>query len=834
MKPHFDNNIKELIHSISGLTQQQVEQSRKSFGSNSINTKGGSLLVQTLKNIVAEPMLILLILSCTIYFLVDQYNEGIIMLVAILIVSGISFYQQYRSGSAVKALHQISSSKVSVIRSKVKELVFPDDLVVDDIVLLVEGEIIPADGLIISANDFQVNESVLTGESFVVIKDVLHNEVFRGTLVTAGFAIVRLTAVGDATQYGKINKSLKQIDVPRTPMEIQIRSFVKFMALFGIIAFIAVVGYHFWQTKNFVQSLMRGLTLAMSVLPEEIPVAFSTFQALGAFRLLKNNIIVKRPQYVETLGSATVICVDKTGTLTKNEMSITSVYDFINQQEVQYNDMEKMPIGLIEYAMWSSEVSPYDPMEKAIHALYERITPADKRPGAVQVHEYPLGGRPPFMTHIFRQSNAETIIAAKGAPEAIIEQSNLNELQKEDLKQKSVSFARKGYRVLGVGKSSWPNEQWPSTQHQFKFDFLGLIVFDDPPKTGINKAIQTFLSAGITIKMLTGDYAETAKAIAAKVGMETGDILTGAQVMRLTETDLRIAVQRANIFARMFPDAKLKVIEALKANGEIVAMTGDGVNDAPALKAAHIGIAMGIKGSEAAKSVSALIITDDNLLHMTEAIAVGRKIYDNLKKAIRYIISIHIPIILIVLLPLVLGWEFTAIFSPVHVIFMELLMGPTCSIVYENEPAEPQLMSNPPRKLTDTFMTGRQLTISLVQGLLITAGCLLPGYYYLSTGSDYDTVRTLIFITLLLCNIMLTLLNRSFTTYVWKTLARSNRLIPIIVLSTLIFIFLVLYVPGLQSIFQLHALDLNLLLVCLVAAFISTAWIEIWKYMQRN
>ncbi len=817
-----------------GLTQEQVIASRQQFGSNTLEMKEDRVLLQVLKEVVLEPMFILLLAACIIYFIVGQYQEGIIMLVSIFIVAGISLFQEYRSKNAVQALKKLSAAKATVQRNGITIQIPTEEIVVNDLLMLEEGEIVEADGLIVAANDFSLNESILTGESFAVIKTADNNtSVYKGTLVTSGSATVQVTEVGLKTMFGKIGLSLKEITILKTPLQQQVRSFVRNMVWVGAVAFLIVVGFNYYQSEDLVKSFLQGLTLAMSILPEEIPVAFSTFQALGAFRLLRNHIIVKQPQYVETLGSATVICVDKTGTLTQNKMSIEYLYDARTKTSIPVKSKTPLPEMLIEYAMWSSETNPFDPMEKAIHELYENMAPVDKRKLFTQVHEYPIGGKPPMMTHIFKNESGEIIIAAKGAAEAILRQSNLSIKELKNIEEQSLSYARLGFRVLGVGKGNWKEIKWPVSQEEFAFEFLGLIAFQDPPKENITLTIKTFRDAGISVKMITGDYAETALAIAGQVELNHNrEVLTGQEVLHLTKEELKEKVQRINIYARMFPEAKLKVIDALRENGEVVAMTGDGVNDGPALKAAHIGIAMGQRGSEVAKSAASLVLTDDDLAHMTEAVALGRKIYDNLKKAIQYIVSIHIPIILIVTLPLLMLWKFTDIFSPVHVIFLELIMGPTCSIIYENEPMEPGTMNRPPRKMGSTFLTWRQLSVSIVQGIMITAGCLGIGYFYMKQGSDPATIRTIIFVTLLFSNIFLTLVNRSFHYSMIRTIRYKNNLVPLIIAITLIFIAVLLYVPFARSLFRLNPISLNEIAMCILVGVVSVFWIEIIKLFK--
>jgi len=819
-----------------GLTAEKVIANRRQYGNNALEMQEDRVLLNVLKEVVIEPMFILLLAACIIYFTVGQYQEGIIMLVSIFIVAGISIFQEYRSKNAIKALNKISASKAKVLRDGIITQVATEDIVVDDTLLLEEGEVIAADGLIIAANDFSINESILTGESFPVTKNAENNNsVYKGTLVTSGSAAVKVSATGLKTMFGKIGLSLKEISVVKTPLQLQIRSFVRNMVWVGIVAFIIVIGFNYYHSGDLVHSFLHGLTLAMSILPEEIPVAFSTFQALGAFRLLYNNIIVKQPQYVETLGSATVICADKTGTLTQNRMHIEYLYDAKSKLSFSVNDTVSLPETLIEYAMWSSETSPFDPMEKAIHQLYEKNTLVDKRQQFKQIHEYPVGGNPPMMTHIFKNESDEIIIAAKGGPEAILRNSKLTSEDLKIVEEQSLSYAKAGYRVLGVGKGIWKENKWPVSQDEFEFEFLGLIAFQDPPKENIVETIKTFNEAGISVKMITGDYPETAIAIAGQIQLNHNrEVLTGKDVLHLTSEELKEKVKQVNIFARMFPEAKLKVIDALKENGEVVAMTGDGVNDGPALKASHIGIAMGKRGSEVAKSAASLILTDDDLSHMTDAVALGRKIYDNLKKAIQYIVSIHIPIILIVTLPLLLLWKFTDIFSPVHVIFLELIMGPTCSIIYENEPMEPGTMKRPPRKMGTTFLSFRQLVISIIQGLVITAGCLGIGYYYMQQGGDETLIRTVIFLTLLFSNIFLTLVNRSFVYSVIKTIVYKNNLVPIIIGITLLFITGLLYVPFIQQLFKIHSMPLTSLFTCIIIGFISTFWVELLKLFRRK
>ncbi|WP_439482334.1 cation-translocating P-type ATPase [Cyclobacterium plantarum] len=820
-----------------GLNDLEVNANRKSFGGNKMDKKPKSPIWSILSEIIKEPLFVILIAASAIYFSLGEITEGIIMLVAIGLVSGISVFQENKSRNAVNALKKLSRPHAKVYRNREMIQIPTEEVVVKDLFLVEDGDMIPADAKIIEAHDFSVNESILTGESLSVSKSQ-HSDsprIFQGTTVDAGNCVAEVYAVGSQTALGKIGTSLGEIKETKTPLQIQIKSFVRSMVIFGAIAFLLVWGINYLNSQDILNSLLNGLTLAMSVLPEEIPVAFSTFMALGAYRLYKNKVIIRSPYTVETLGTASVICTDKTGTLTENRMELRAVYDLSTESLQDFTKESPVFNQSLNYALWSSEILPFDPMEKSIHEVYAKLTPLDERKSAKMLHEYPLSGKPPMMTHIFQMVNGEKIIAVKGSVEGVIKQCKLSDVETEKVFAQMEGFTSQGHRVLAVGKADPGIAKYPKTQQEFNFEFLGLLAFYDPPKKNIKEVLNTFYSAGIKVKMITGDYAQTASAVAAQIGLKSsGKVLTGDQVLALDRAGLQKKVDNIDIFARMYPEAKLRVIEALKQNGEIVAMTGDGVNDGPALKAAHIGISMGRRGSEVAKSAAALVLMDDDLIHMTKAVALGRRIYENLKKAIQYIISIHIPIILVVLLPLVFSWEFTLIFSPIHVIFLELIMGPTCSIVFENEPIEPNSMTNPPRKMSQTFFSWAELSLSVVQGLTITTVALGLGYYLMIQGENIETVRTIIFTTLVLSNVFLTLVNRSFYYSVLKTIKYPNKLVPLVLGISLLLLVIILIVPSIQSVFEFENVNMELIGATLAVSFVGVFWIELWKAWQRK
>ena len=823
---------------IQGLTEEQVLYNRNKFGYNKLDYKKENRFFEALRGLVKEPMVLLLLVASAIYFISGNTGDAIFLASAIVLVATISLYQDSRSRNALQKLKNFTQPHCKVIRnSNVKEIK-SEDLVVGDSLMIEEGSFIAADGIIVHSNDFSVNESILTGESLSVYKDhtKTDNLVFQGTTVVSGLAIVTITASGNETTLGKIGKSLETIKEEKTPLELQIGNFVKKMVTAGSFVFIIVWLINYLKSYNLLDSLLKALTLAMSILPEEIPVAFTTFMALGAWRLMKMGIIVKQMKTVETLGSATVICTDKTGTITENRMSLAKLFVFSSQKVSNAAiKLDKDAEELIKLAMWASEPIPFDPMEVALHRTYTENTVKDERPQYHMVHEYPLEGKPPMMTHLFENDSGERIIAAKGAPEALMNISNLTGSEKQKIENVIKALATEGYRILGVGKASFSGNDFPATQQEFKFTFIGIIAFYDPPKKNIQSVLKDFYAAGIAVKIITGDNAATTTAIARQIGLKGYEkSMTGDELMKLQDTELREKVSETYVFTRMFPEAKLKIINALKAQGQIVAMTGDGVNDGPALKAAHIGISMGKKGSEIAKQAASLILVEDDLAKMVDAVIMGRKIYSNLKKAIQYVISIHIPIILTVFIPLTLGWIYPSIFYPVHIIFLELIMGPTCSIIYENEPVEENTMVRKPRPFTDTFFNWKELTTSIIQGLAITAGTLMIYQYAVFQQLDETTTRTMVFTTLIVANIFLTLVNRSFYYSMLTTLKYKNNLVLLIICITIVTSGLLIFVRPLAGFFEFEALDLSELSVSIIIGFLSVIWNEIIKWRKRK
>lgn len=822
---------------LNGLNDNEVAASKKKYGYNRIDTAHKNTGLELLINILKEPMLILLFAISAIYLIIGDYGEALFMFLAIVVVSAISLYQDTRSKKALEALEKLNEPLSKVIRNAQVIEIPTNEIAVGDLCITEEGKMINADGKIVHSNDFSVNEASLTGESLSVFKsrEVEDNKVYNGTLAVSGLAVFEVEKIGKETRLGEIGVSLSGIKEEVSPLQLQIGKFVKAMAIIGIAIFLIVCAVNYYHTGNLMDSLLNGLTLAMSVLPEEIPVAFTTFMALGAWKLMREGIIVKRSSIVETLGSTTVICTDKTGTITENTMHLKHLYDYQSDIIFGEKDFGDTTLStLIDYAMWSSEPVPFDPMEKTLHKVYEQTQKNDARKDYRMFHEYPLDGKPPMMTHLFENKEKHRIIAAKGAPEAILNVATLSESEKNKVQELIKSFGQQGFRVLGVAKSNFEGDDFPGKQQQFRFDFLGLVVFYDPPKKGIQDVFQHIYDAGIKVKVITGDNTDTTKSIAAQAGIvNTAEAVEGKGIMEYSEEKLLQEVEEKVLFTRMFPDAKLAVVNALKKKGEVVAMLGDGVNDGPALKAAHIGVAMGSKGTEIAKAAAALVITNDDLDKLITGIASGRRIYANIKKAIQYIISIHIPIILTVSLPLFLGWVFPQIFTPVHVIFLELVMGPTCSIVYENEPMEKDTMLQKPRRMADTFLNWKELAISIVQGLVITAGVLFAYQWAVQNGGSEEKTRAMVFTTLIFANILLSLTNRSFHYSLFESFKNRNILFAAVNGLVLIMLFAILYIEPLANFFHLSGLNAGELGIAASIASVSVLWFEVYKWVKR-
>lgn len=823
--------MKKASHEPRGLTQAEAEKRQIQYGKNLFYEIRKNHFLESLVHIVREPMFVLLTIACILYFTLGDLPEAVMMLVSIVFVAGIELFQETKSGQALDALRAFTSPRALVLRDGVWQELPTEEIVPGDVVNLGEGERIPADGQLLQSHDLSVDESILTGESLAIEKSPVPENrlVFQGTTVSSGQGIFEVTSTGFRTELGKLGKTIESIEPAPTPLQNQIETFVRQMAWLGGIAFLVVLALNFSREHDFWQALLFSLTVAMALIPEEIPVAFTTFMALGSYRMIKLGILAKQPKTVESLGSATVICLDKTGTITENNMAVAEVISFPGQNA----DGE---LRVLHSAWWASEPEPMDAMERALQIKLVTSEAADIRQGFHMIHEYPLGGSPPMMTHVWGNSHGRRIIAAKGALERILEVCSITGDFRRDILEQAELKAEKGYRILGVASADASKyRNYPEHQDDFDWQFEGIVAFYDPPKENAAEVFQQFDRAGIRAVMITGDHAATAKNIARAVGLKGWELaLTGREVMDLEEGALRDAVTRVNVFARMFPEAKLRVVNALAANGETVAMTGDGVNDGPALKSAQIGVAMGQRGTELARSAASLVLLRDNLADMAVAVEMGRRIYDNLRKAIRYIISIHLPIILVVLLPLLLGWPYPHILLPLHVIFLELVMDPMAAVGFENEPAEPNLMRKPPRKKNAALFSGKELTLSLLQGTAIGLAVMMVFRMALQQGMPEDGIRAMVFSTLVFSNLFLVLSNRSFDDPLTKSLFYKNPQLWKILGISLLMLSGVLYWPFVAGIFRVLPLSLTDLGTCALAGLASIAWFELYKLLRTG
>lgn len=813
------------ISTLTGLSPEEVAENRRRYGANVLTLRTRRTFWHIVMEIAKEPVFLLLVGTCALYFLLGDRSEAWLTAGSILFVILIEIVQEYRSEKALAALRQLTEPRATIIRGGDRVNIPAEDIVVNDLMCFSEGERIPADGAVLQQHDLSIDEAILTGESLPAEKHITGEEskVYQGTVVVSGTGIARVTAVGMQTEFGRLGKSIESIEKTPTPLQIQIDRFVRQLLMAGLAAFLVVFSFNLYYTGTFLSALLFSLAFAIALVPEEIPVAFTAFMALGAYRMSRQQVLVKQPKTVESLGSATVICIDKTGTITENRMSVAETANFSREDRV------------LEYAMLASEPHPFDPMEKAIHQAFKDNASAHAHADFELVHEYSLSGTPPMMTHVYQHKGSEQLAVGKGAVERLLRVCHIDGEKERLILEKTKEMASKGFRVLGVASADFSGDRYPEQQDDFKWHFAGLLALYDPPKKGIQRVMAQFYKAGLQLKMITGDYAETAINIARESGMQTsGPVLSGEKVISMREDELREAVKTCSIFARMFPEAKLRVVEALKANGEVVAMTGDGVNDGPALKAAQVGVAMGRKGTEIAKGAASMVLLDDDLEHILKAIKTGRRIYQNLRKAIRYIISIHLPIVLAVLLPLLFGWPYLHILMPIHVIFLELIMDPTCAVAFENEPAEPDLLNRAPRARTNQLFTRPELLLSVVQGSMITAGIFVMYHFAVMQGKDEDTTRSFVFATLLACNVLLTLANRSFEYTIRSTIFYKNNLIwQILGISTAISA-AILWWPPLQRLFHMGPITLLELGWCLLAALVSVGWFEGWKWLKRR
>ncbi len=787
----------------SGITENKASELLKRYGFNELPSAKSKSVGRIAFEVIKEPMFILLISCGSVYLLLGDYLEGISLLCSVSVIIFISFYQHRKTENSLAALRQLSSPRALVIRNGTEKRIAGREVVPEDIIVLHEGDRVPADAILLECNHLSLDESLLTGESVPVIKsEESENKIYSGTLVVQGKGIAKVTSTGTNTQFGIIGTSLQSIEQDSTRLQREMKTLIRNLFIGGAVISIGVIAAFYFTRGNFLNSLLTGLSAAMAILPEEFPVVLTVFLALGAWRLSKNKVLTRKPSAIETLGSATVLCSDKTGTITQNKMEMAALYcNGKTYSKQDFKSFEKNLSYLVKLLFNASSNKSIDPMEKAIVSEHEKLQiPMEK---FQLLKEYPLSKELFAMTRVLKSEKDKTIhIYCKGAPEVVFKLCRLSATDTDIYTKAVQEMAGKAYRVLAAAQSDWQNQELPEKQSDIHFRFAGLVAFEDPIRPEVPKAIKECNEAGIKVIMITGDYPATARCIAKQIGLQNDDnVLTGDELKSMSADDLQKKIKHTHVFARIVPEQKLQLIQALKANGEIVAMTGDGVNDAPALKAADIGVAMGMKGTDVAREASSLVLLDDNFASIVHAIHSGRRIFDNLQKAMSYILAIHIPIIGLVLLPAMFSW-LPILLTPLHIVFMELIIDPVCSIAFESEQEEESIMNRPPRKPDELFFGWRKILFSFLKGLMLLVMVLTIYFLSIKEGHSENEVRAIAFSSLIIGNVFLILTSLSDTRNFFSVILEKNIAVLLISVIAFAILLLTISIPLLQDIFS--------------------------------
>lgn len=834
----------------SGLTNEQIKRLQKQYGKNELATQKRQNFLRKLLHVICEPMFLLLIAAAMIYFILGEPRDGSIMLIFVVFIISIEAIQEWKTDRTLNKLKDLSAPQIKVIRESTAVVIASVDLVPGDVMIIIEGTKIPADGWIIKANDLCIDESSLTGEAEGVWKIETQHDIqiqieqsadywrkdycYAGTLVTQGSATIVVDTIGSHTEYGKIGTNIAEVKEHSTPLQRQISKLVTLCSIIAALLFLLTTFLTYLNIPDhafkdrLIESILSGITLAMAMIPEEFPVILIVFLSMGAWRLAKKHSLVRKLPAVETLGAVSVLCVDKTGTITLNQMTVQTAWSLDNNTN-----------KLIETMGLACETEAYDPMEKAMLAYCEHNGFSKALLfGGRFIMEYAFTNELKMMGHIWQYKDTITI-AAKGSPESILSICQLTAEARETVESKIAELSNQGLRVIAVGTMNPPTESdIPKALTDCQLTLCGLIGLADPPRASVKKDIQDCLDAGIRVVMITGDNGTTASAIAKQVGILNADqIMTGAALTNTTDAALREKVRTVSIFSRVLPAHKMRIVRALQENGEVVAMTGDGVNDAPALKYADIGIAMGKRGSEVSREAADLILLDDNFSTIVGTINDGRRIYDNIRKAIGYVFTIHIPIALATLLaPLLSITPASLMLLPLHVVLLELIIDPTCAIVLERQPAERDIMKRKPRDPSEKIITLAMLSKSIAQGLIIFIAAFGMYYYMLQQNSDNAAVaRTMGLITLMVANMFLVLVNSSeYDSFNYSIrLLIQDKVMWVIYGITISGVLLIVYSP-LNYYLRLAPLSMLQLSLVVGVAALSVLWYELIKMMKRR
>lgn len=799
-------------------------------------------------NVSREPMFMLLMTCGAIYLVLGDAEEALMLLGFVCIVIGITLFHERKAERALEVLRDLSSPRALVVRDGEPIRVPGRDVVCGDLIMLAEGDRVPADAVLTSGSVLAIDESLLTGESVPVRKRAGQGHesqqgrpggddlpfVFSGSLVVQGKGTATVQATGPRTEIGRIGKALSRLEQEPTRIQRETGVAVKRLAWVGLALAVLVAIWYGVTHTDWLNGLLVGITLAMAILPEELPVILTIFLGLGAWRLSKKRVLIRHIPAVESLGSATVLCVDKTGTLTQNHMALALVSVDGQSFDVSVPNPSGLPEPfheLLEFSVLASQHDPFDPMEKAIREAGQTLLAGTEHwhEDWILVNEYPLSPELLAMSRVWQSPEGDRyIIAAKGAPEAIVELCHLDPQRAKEVSRQINVMAEQGLRVLGVAQASFTRTTLPDLQHDFEFHLLGLIGLLDPVRPAVPAAIKESQAAGIRVVMMTGDHPTTARKIAQQIGLLSDDgIISGPELDAMSDAELQRQVGRINVFCRVVPEQKLRLVNGLKTRGEIVAMTGDGVNDAPALKAAHIGIAMGGRGTDVAREAAGVVLLDDDFSSIVEAVKLGRRIFDNLKKAIAFVIAAHCPIVGLSLVPVMLGWPL--ILLPVHILFLQLIIDPACSIVFEAEAEEDDIMRRPPRAPDAPLFDRSTITLGLVQGLCLFLIVLTIFSLSLHRGDGAEHARTLTFTALILASLGLIVTNRSWSRSMAAMFRVPNQALWWVSGSAMALLTLVLTIPFLRTVFRFSALDPIDVAVCVAAGIVSLIAFEATK-----
>ncbi|WP_022721648.1 cation-translocating P-type ATPase [Rhodopseudomonas sp. B29] len=832
-----------------GLDEATVQQRLAEDGYNELPNPDRRTLLRIVLEVLREPMLALLLGGGAVYLLLGDFKEAVILLIFASLSVVITVVQEARTEHVLEALRDLTSPRALVIRGGERRRIAGREVVRGDLLVLAEGDRVAADALLLQADDIQADESLLTGES-VPVRKLPRDEaaaaarrpggddqpmVYSGSLIVRGSGLAEVTATGPRSEIGKIGQALGTMQTEAPRLQTQTRALVRtFGVIAGAFTLLVVVLYGTLRA-SWLDAVLAGITVGMSMLPEEFPVVLTVFMAMGAWRISQARVLTRRAAAIEALGAATVLCTDKTGTLTENRMSIAELR-LPSGEVFQPRDGAALPqafAALLETGLLAAAPDPFDPMDRALHRLAGDHLP-DGVGSRSLVHSYGLRRDLLAITQVWDSDDdlGDYVVAAKGAPEAIARICGLGEAERQALARTVDTMAAEGLRVLGVARAAHPNDDWPESQLGFSFDFVGLIGLADPLRAAVPAAVADCRAAGIRVVMITGDYPATARAIARQAGIDAETCITGEEIAALDDAELAQRLRGATVFARIMPEQKLRIVEALKADGEVVAMTGDGVNDAPSLKAAHIGIAMGGRGTDVAREASAIVLLDDDFASIVKAIRLGRRIYDNLVKAMGFIFAVHVPIAGLALLPLLFGLPI--LLGPIHIAFLEMIIDPVCSIVFEAETAEEDAMRRPPRDPEQPLFSRALIVWGMLQGLLVfalVAAVFMIGQY---RAMPADELRALTFFALVLSFVGLILINRSFSASLLTALRRPNPLLGVMVAFVTTLLAATLWWPWLRELFRFGPLHSDDLALTAAAAVVVLVVLELAKPLWRK